>query len=423
MKPQSHFIRYPQRGSSVPSERPGGTDRAARSFLFPALLVFAWVPVLAQQTASQEMLKPYLADIGPGPIAANEMLGMSTAVTSLQTAKDVVGAINLASADGTRNAFAVSFSPARSDVGPLSVSLAAYTKPSSVATRLWGGTVFSYAQSQREVAGAQLPQKAWAVHTSYYLRPEQDPIIAAAAALATCQDLKTAREQFANEILQDRVAALRAATGRAPNGTELEQIQREIRDNPAGPIRLLKAMPAVAQACVQPAVDAAAANWRASRVGLTLGQGWITPAGANAQRQSLGRHLALAVAYGPADMPNSLFNLTLRRVDRETDLSQLASVSPDRKASTLAALRFTYGWGDKQAAYVLAEVSNARSTTPTLANSAFKHALGVDYKVGEGMWLEFRHGRSRVLDSGKLENKSILSFKIAPAAWLPGLVK
>ena len=393
----------------------------ARLLPLPALLLLACAPVLAQQAASQETLKPYLADTSPGPIAANEMLGMTTAVTSLQTAKDVIGAINLASADGTRNAFAVSFSPARSDVGPLSVSLAAYRNPSNVMTRLWGGTVFSYAQNQREVAGAQLPQKSWAVHTSYYLKPEQDPVIAAAAAFATCLDLTDAQERFANEVLQGRVAAIRKKTGAAPSGAALEQIERDIKDNPEGPIRLLKAVPAVARTCAKPAVDAAAASWRASRVGLTLGQGWITPAGAAAQRQSLGRHLALAVAYGPVDMPNSLFNLTLRRVDRETDLTQLASASPDRKASTLAALRYTYGWGDKQDAYVLAEVSNAKSTSATLANSAFKQALGIDYKVGEGMWVEFRHGRSRALENGKLENKTLLSFKIAPAALLPGL--
>jgi hypothetical protein len=371
----------------------------------------------------QEALKPYLADTSPGPIAANELLGMTTAVSSLQTAKDVIGAINLASSDGPRNAFAFSFSPARSDVGPLSVSLAEYKKPSNVMTRLWGGTVFSYAQNQREVAGAQLPQRAWAVHTSYYLSPEQDPVIAAAAALAACQDLRVAQQQFAREVLDGRVAAIRASTGNAPSGPELEQIERDIKSNPAGPIRLLRAVPAVTRTCAKQAVDAAATNWRASRVGLTLGQGWITPSGTDAQRQSLGRHIAVGVAYGPADMPNSLFNLTLRRVDRETDLTQLSSATPDRKRSTLAALRFTYGWGDKQDAYVLAEVSNAKSSAATLSNGAFKQALGVDYKVGEGMWVEFRHGRSHTLENGKLERKSILSFKVAPAALLAGLAK
>jgi hypothetical protein len=305
----------------------------------------------------------------------------------------------------------------------LSVSLAAYTKRSNVMTRLWGGTVFSYAQSQREVAGEQLPQKAWAVNTSYYLYPEQDPVIAAAEALARCKDLKLAQARFDSELRQGRIAAIQAEFSRVPNGAEFEEIEREIKSNAAGPIRLLKAVPAVARACAKPAIEAAGANWRASRVGLTIGQGWITPAGANAPRQSLGRHLALAVAYGPTDMQNSLFNLTLRRVDRETDLTQLASASPDRKSSTVAALRFTYGWGDKQDAYVLAEVSNVKSSSATVANSAFKQALGVDYKVGEGMWVEVRHGRSRVLDNGKLENKSLVSFKIAPEALLPGLLK
>ena len=158
------------------------------------LLVLAAARAFGQQTASQETLKPYLADISPGPVAANELLGMTTAVTSLQTAKDFVGAFSLANVDGTRNAFAVSFSPARSDAGPLSVSLADYRRDSNVMTRLWGSTVFSYAQNQREVAGAQLPQKAWAVNTSYYLRPTEDPVIAAATALASCAAVKKAQE-------------------------------------------------------------------------------------------------------------------------------------------------------------------------------------------------------------------------------------
>lgn len=386
------------------------------------LLVLASAPAFGQQTASQETLKPYLADISPGPVAANELLGMTTAVTSLQTAKDFVGAINLASADGTRNAFAVSFSPARSDVGPLSVSLAAYRGAGNVMTRLWGGTVFSYAQNQREVAGAQLSQKAWAVSTSYYLTPAQDPVIAAAEALARCPAVKEAQARFAEEV-RLRVAQRQARTGHPATGAELAQIEVEVGKDPAGPIRLLTAVGVEAKLCSKTAADAAAANWRASRVGLMLGQGWITTVGANAKRQSLGQHVALAIAYGPTDMPKSLFNFTLRRVDRETDLTQLASATPDRKASNLAALRLTYGWGDKQDAYVLAEVSNAKSTSATLANSAYKQALGVDYKVGEGMWLEFRHGRGRSLDNGKLENKSLFSFKIAPAALLPSLAR
>lgn len=394
----------------------------ARRLALLTLLMLAAAPAFGQQTASQETLKPYLADISPGPVAANELLGMTTAVTSLQTAKDFVGAINLANADGTRKAFAVSFSPARSDAGPLSVSLADYSREGNVMTRLWGSTVFSYAQNQREVDGAQLPQKAWAVNTSYYLKPEQDPVIAAATALVDCSAVKTAQKNFAVEVLL-RVEALEARIKRSAKGEELKQIEEEVKNDPAGPIRMLKSVGVAGKVCAKTAADAAAANWRASRVGLVLGQGWITPAGANAQRQPLGRHVALAVAYGPTDMPKSLFNLTLRRVDRETDLTQLASATPDRKASNLAALRFTYGWGDKQDAYVLAEVSNAKSSSATLANGAYKEALGVDYKVGEGMWLEFRHGRSRSLDNGKLEHKSLFSFKIAPAALLPSLAK
>ena len=123
---------------------------------------------------------------------------------------------------------------------------------------------------------------------------------------------------------------------------------------------------------------------------------------------------------GPNDY--SLLNLTLRRVDKEVDLGTLAT-TPSFNSSTLAAARYTAGWGAGRDFYAIAEVSNASQSQNTLANAAFKYALGVDKKLGENMWLELRLGRSRVTNGSGEETAALLNLKIAPSSGVATLAR
>jgi hypothetical protein len=64
--------------------------------------------------------------------------------------------------------------------------------------------------------------------------------------------------------------------------------------------------------------------------------------------------------------------------------------------------------------YAIAEISNAKSSNDTLSSAAFKYALGVDTKMGDMGWLEFRIGRARTVDGTKDETKALFGFKVSP---------
>src|SRR5262249_55165528 len=93
----------------------------------------------------------------------------------------------------------------------------------------------------------------------------------------------------------------------------------------------------------------------------------------------------------------------------EVDVDSLTT-TPVFKSSNLAALRYarTLAGPDQR---VLAEVSNAKSSKATVANSAFKYALGMDQKIGNtGLWLELRVGRKRTHDDAKDETVSLVNL-------------
>jgi hypothetical protein len=173
-----------------------------------------------------------------------------------------------------------------------------------------------------------------------------------------------------------------------------------------------------AKQCVDAAATKAADKWNASQVSYTLGAGWVQGAAADAPRLSLGRSLNLSAALYAG--PNALANLTLKRTNKAIDTDTLAT-TPVYKGSTLAAARWTFGHGDKAGLFVLAEISNAKSSSGTVDNSAFKAALGLDKRLWDGGWLEFRIGRKRSIDTGKDSTVGLLNLKVAPGASIPKL--
>jgi hypothetical protein len=173
-----------------------------------------------------------------------------------------------------------------------------------------------------------------------------------------------------------------------------------------------------AAVCVDGAKAKAAAKWNASQVSYTLGAGWVKGPDGTSQRHSLGRSLNISAALYAGS--NGLANVTLKRVSKAVDTESLSG-TPIHKNSTLAALRYTYGHGDKAGLFVLAEISNAKASQATVANSAFKAAFGIDKRIFDGGWIEFRVGRKRSAESGKEETVGLINFKLSPGASIPNL--
>jgi len=372
----------------------------------------ASISALAAEGDPKGNISDFLANIDAGVVSAGDVLGLSSsAITTVQTPKDLIVALSSASSDKAKAGFGISFTPARSGVDGMAVSLADYTAPGNTTKRLWGATTFSYAQNIQAISGVDYRQDAIAVHLSYYLDPDEDPVVASVNAFkaAGCRSA-----QSGDQILA-AMAAKRVELGHSLNAKE----QQALRGVLQGTLSIKEALALdakVAGDCIEAAVKKAKAKWNASQIALTAGQGWIRSPAADAARLTLARHITLSGAVGAGN--DGLLNLTLRRVSHEVDLTTLAA-TPQYRTSTLAAVRYTLGYGNDRDTYAIAEISNAKADSPTLSNAAFKYALGVDHKVGENMWLEFRLGRSRVVDGGGQQTAALLGLKFAPSTTLP----
>ena len=386
-----------------------------------SLVFVALLPCAAYAQEQEDPLKPFLSDIAPGPQSANEMLNIAhTAVTSLQSAQDWLGVIGTATGDGNKEGFGLAFTPGRSDIRALAVSARDYADSNRWLKRLWGATTLSYAQNKAEYSSADYRQSAFFVQTTYYIEAMDDPVVAGYQGVKTCVKDKEKSAEFNNAVIQ-RLAAERKLLGRDLSDADFRTLEEKIKKEESGTMSLLASANKETRDCAKLAIDKATAKWNATRVGLAVGKGWIKGAAGGSQRLSLGEHLSLSAAIAPKGWDNSLFNVTIRLVRREVDLQTLAT-TPQYKSNTQAALRYTYNAGSARNVYALAEVSSVGNSEVTQSSTAFKQALGLDYKVRKGMWLEFRWGRAREANGSGTENRGLVNFKFSPEAGLASLL-
>lgn len=392
----------------------------------------------------------FLYNLGTGPMAANEIIKLDgSAVSNVQAAKDLVIALGSIADSKSKDGFGIAFTPGRSRLDAVAVSLANYSDANRVLSRIWGNTTFSYAQNKLSKAGADYARSAVALNVSLYLSAKEDPIVAArdaitadikAGAAGACSAVFTRMLRSQQGILalgsslrpalaitadgELPLAVIQALSDEANNSTRTNLAEPlanhfvkalEAQQRGAAPREEPAKLAADLKACADKAQSAAKTKWNASQATIVLGQGWIKAStGADPQRLSLGRHATAAVALGSGD--NGLFNLTLRGIRREINLDTLAK-TPEFTNTSIAAARYTYGQPGRET-YGLAELSNVKKNSDTLSNAAFKYALGIDHKLTGGLWMEFRYGRSRVADGTKLENKALFNLKFSPESTL-----
>lgn len=417
------------------------------AFLTLAALALTSVPAIADDKP-KDPINDYLVNVGAGHVAANELIGLTgSAVSNLQTPKDLVAALAGLGDSSSKNGFGVAWAPGRSSTKLLGVAAPDYQ--ASDLKRLWASTTFSYAQNTKTIGGANYGQKAAAINVIHYLNEQSDPLLAQYRAF-TRQDTEGGKPGTCAQEAQDfdaaAIAASRSATQRLAklkgiDGevrlADLQELENAFKNSPASMARELKrAKDATAPGVLRSALETQAAAldacarkigkqaekmWNASHLDLVLGQAWIRSEAAAAPRISLGRHVAIALAWG---LDDGLLNLTYRRVSGALDLDTL-TLTPTYKDSSIAAARYTHRIDDKpgQLTYALAEISNAKANSGTTSNTAFKWALGVDRQIGENMWIEFRAGRARVPGGTAEENKALLSFKFSPDAGLLNAIK
>lgn len=390
------------------------------------LLILAAV-LAAGSAAAQGTIKDYLFAHNAGPVAANDIIGVSKSVTSdLQTPRDLALSISNFGDRDTQSGFGISFTPGRSGFDAVAVAADRY-REGDLSRRIWGGTTFSYAQNRKKIGNGDYDQSALAISTTLLIKPEEDPIIVAYDALATsegdavkCKVPQAAVEAAARkaEEEQRRLVAefQRKNSGRLPNASELADIEKQTAAQRDAEVKALADL----RSCAHKLASDIEKKWNASRFQLLLGRGWIKPADGVGDRLRLATHAKLSLGLGTG--ADGLVNLTWRRAGDDLDLTTLGS-TPAFKNTNSAALRFTYKASRKGDTFAIAEVSNVKAVTPTASQADFKQALGLDRMVAPGLWLEFRYGRARSAVGASAENKALFSLKFSEDTTLDKQIK
>jgi hypothetical protein len=360
---------------------------ARRAFLGLCLLSFAG-HAAAQKFASEpaeDKLKNYLVDISAGGVAAGGLVGLTgSAIPQIETSQDLVIALKPFSSGGSKNGFGLAITPARTAITPMSG--ASYR--GNAFYRFLGGVTLSYAESTANLSSVSYTKSAFSIDSTFYLDPKNDPVLRGYEAFKGCD-------------------ARRKAEAAAQNA------------NDAGDIDERKKQQQLAveadKKCKDEDNNKNKAAWNAGRIAISYGQGWIRPESTSGSKESLGKAATLS-AIAPLGSTSAI-NVALRRTVHEVDLTTLQA-SPSYKSSTLVAARFTQAAPDNGDLRAIAEVSNAKSSAVTASNSAFKYAVGVDKKIYEGIWLQFRIGRNRTADGTSSQTTSLLALSWAPTATL-----
>jgi hypothetical protein len=350
------------------------------------MFVYSLISFAVQLDGSvpQATLEDFLVDSNSGSVTAASITGLSgSAVVNIETAQDLVLAVNPLSSGREKTGYGFSLTPARTPILPLSGK--SYIE--NPVARIWGSTTISYAQNDTTVGNVDYRKTGFALGTSYYWDINNDPVKVGVKAFSDC---KRQRVEAGEETLVDLDPGAFSTAARKVISANAKCMAEQMRDVPA---------------------------WNATRMAIAFGKGWITPTSGSGSKESLGTTYSASAIIGIGPMLS--VTGTAKHVSKEVDLNSLAGV-PGYSSSNLFALRVTSAPNLDSSLQVLAEISNAKTGRVTAATDVFKYAIGVDKKIFSGGWLEFRFGKSQSNDGTTTQNLSLLTLKLSPTSTLFG---
>ena len=351
------------------------------------VLAAATSHALGADTDAADNINNYLVDITGGAVSASGLIGLDKGVKQIETSQDIILALQPLTTGGSRSAFGLAITPARTTILPMAG--ATYVK--NPFNRMIGSLTLSYAQNTTDVADVTYLKHAFSLDTIYYFDLADDPVKIGNTAFNACLSANL-KKQNADDI---NAIVTNASLSREGRQAALEALTSKLNDT--------------LTSCIDAEIMAKT-RWNAGRASLSYGEGRIRAPGADSI--TLGRSLTLNLQYPAGD--KGVVAASLRRTQDALDESSLATASLVRKNSSLMALRYTYGDQDASNLRALVEVSNSKSSSADAFKDAFICAVGLDKKISQGAWLEFRLGRNRSLENGKQQTTALMNINISP---------
>lgn len=290
--------------------------------------------------------------------------------------------------DGSHPAFGFSITPARSALRFPRMSLQQYMD--NWMWRVLGSLTVGYAQGKSTIASQDYFRRAVSVETSVFFHNEDDPI----TAVAGCAE-KGVAAMNASGPVRTTPGTLTSTT---PDTASAESVKRGT-----------DAYNECATAALKLSVD----KWNKSKGSFSFATGRVRRDDGAGDDLGLGRTFAAGFVYGFDNVPTlnqAAITLVARRSYGEPVLATLGTTNA-LKDSSLVALRLS---GGSSVFRGLVEVSNTKATDVTLTQTVFKRAIGIDWRVHDGIWLALRSGKRQKVDGTGEENASMLSLSYSP---------
>ncbi len=323
----------------------------------------------------------FLIDKNAGQISAATLVGVAnSAITNVQSAQDIVVAFK--PSDGkSKSGFGLSITPAKTDFSP--ISLALYTN-GNVAERFLGSTTLSYATKDVELAGITATKRAVALDASVVLDRNQDPIIVSENAVAGCAEAEATWIQMLKAAKPEKRA-------------EFEKLA-ELRSSQL-------------KSCIDK--EKKTIPWNASRISVAIGAGRVS--GDGLSTLGMGNSITINALFplGPKGAIQPMY----RHTWHELDLKTIATTRQTSRTN-LAAARVTFGLQEDNRLQILAEVSNLKKVNLAQEEGLFKNAIGIDYGIAKGTWIQLRYGTSRSADGMSFQKKGLFALNFSPTCAL-----
>lgn len=344
------------------------------------------IALAAEQKEVKDPLSEYQVDLEPATVSAGGIVGLAnTAITTVQTAKDIAVFWNPMSSKENKDGRGISLNLHRLNV--LRMSAQDYVGNKSF-NRLLANLTFSYAENPGEISSVKYKKEAYSVETYVYLSDKQDPVDRWFRAYHKCPAKEAAENAYDKYTAETTV----------PEEIQLKSLGNKITE--------------AADTCIKAAKSEA--NWNDSRFAISYGQGHIWKDGMSSPKYQIGKRLIATLLWSTGD--DAGVYLTYQRIKNAVDTTTLAT-TPKSDSNNLVAARFIKGTGEAKLRY-LAEISNAKSDKAGVQGAVYKAAVGIDKLVAPGVWAQLRYGRSTIASSEGTDKKALLNFTFAYACML-----
>lgn len=366
-------------------------------------------------------IEKLLVDNAAGSVSAAALAGVeSDSMNVVENVRDF--SVLVKGFDASAKAFGVAVTPARTHFAWPSYTLGEYER--SHLTRWLASFTLSYAQGSSDIEKAKFTRRAVSLSTSAFWNAAEDPVVVIAQAkecgikalAALGPDKPAVTQAEADAAVAAARSGVAAAGASAPGAAGVAPPAKPASDEQN------KAARKAWEDCVTPLLKKAEEKWNRTRYSVSYGTGNVQRTDGTGDTVRLGHTAAVSLVYGFDGVDalklkdRAAMALTVRRSSKEPVLTSLATGPVKFKSSTLAGVRLS---GGSSVFRGLVELNNARDTDVTTTQRQFRRAVGIDYRLMDGLWLNLRYGKQRKLDgSGKDETGSFLSLNYSPSALL-----